>query len=134
MTERMRNSKKLKFSFGKNTDYFHTMSRNFNAFCWHDPGYGLGIPDYLDLENKIWGVMKAILDSDGIFLFNIAGVNIKLAQKGFANFEDAYGNNFVTEWELSIILKNNDYFMRTIFHNGVHEFRITKKGIKILWN
>jgi len=49
----------------------------------YDPGFGLGIPPYLYSENKLRAVFNKIMDRGGIFLFNLRGVDLKKATKGF---------------------------------------------------
>jgi hypothetical protein len=44
------------------------------------------------------------------------------------SFEDAEGNNEITEWELFMILTNKDYLKSCIFYNGRTAFKKT-----ILW-
>jgi hypothetical protein len=94
----------------------------------YDNGYGLGIPAQLSAENQLRGVFREVSKEDGIFLFNISGVNLKQARTGFTRFELAQINNQLTEWELWIILNNKEYLKRCIFHNGSIVF---KK--RILW-
>ncbi len=95
----------------------------------YDFQYGLGIPDTLSKGNQLRAVFLRISQIEGIFLFNISGVNMIRAKRGFATFEDAEGNNEITEWELFMILTNKDYLKSCIFHNGKVAF---KK--RILWN
>ena len=91
------------------------------------PGWGLGIPK-ISLENQIRAVFQIVLNQNGVFLFNISGVNLNKSRKGFLNFEEAENNNQITEWELFMILSNKDYLKNTIFHNGKVQFKKT-----ILW-
>jgi hypothetical protein len=134
MVERVRDKQVVKFSFGKQTEYFESFSKSVGAFCMYDEGYGLGIPDYLSLELKLRAVFMNVIRDGGIFLFNISGVDLNRARMGFSSFDEAFDNNLVTEWELSYILHNQDILDRTIFHNGVNELTLTKRGIKVKWN
>jgi hypothetical protein len=134
MIDKFKKSKKVKFSFGKNTEFLESFSKSVGAYCMHDDGFGFSVPAYFSMENKLRAVFKNILDNDGIFFFNISGVNIKRAMTGFSSFDEAAGNNQITEWELYMIFKYEDYKSRTVFHNGVNELVITKYGFKIKWN
>ena len=95
----------------------------------HQPGFGLGISDQLTNENQLRAVFLRMMDRQGIFLFNVSGVNLKRAKRGFRSYGDAEGNHQITEWELSQILNNRDYLINCNFHNGKVEFKKTK-----LWN
>ncbi|MDP3679405.1 MAG: hypothetical protein Q8R22_01060 [Flavobacterium sp.] len=131
--ERIRQNNRIKFSFGKNNEYADIFNGQVNAFSMNNPQYGLNIPSNISLENQLWGVFNQIRKENGIFLFNISAVDLIRAKKGFIDFAEAYDNNTITEWELSIILQNNDYLKMTIFHNGKVELRLTNNGIKIKW-
>jgi hypothetical protein len=133
MIAKLKNDRRAKFSFGKNSKIFEIFSKNAGAVCMHD-WHRLSIEKALSLEYKIRAVFFKIVSLDGIFLFNISGVDIKSALKGFSSFEEASGNNMITEWELFMILSRSEYIERTIFHNGVNELILTKRGIKIKWN
>lgn len=85
-------------------------------------------------QMKIRGIFTRISSENGIFVFNINGVDTKKASAGFVEYEEANGNNMITEWELSIILHHDDYLKRTIFHNGKVEFKQIKNGIALSWN
>jgi hypothetical protein len=135
MLEKYRNNGKLKFSFGKATEFSHTWAKNMNASCMFDDNFGLSIPDYLSLESKLRGVFNIIMKENGLFLFNLSGVNLLAAKKGFTNFDEAYASSMITEWELNMIVSHQDYILNTIFHNGSNELVLTsKKGMKIKWN
>jgi hypothetical protein len=124
-----------KFSFGKNSEFFEMFCKNINAFSMFTNGFGFDIPETFSMENKLRAVFRYINLSNGRFIFNISGVDIISAIKGFENFDVAFGNNMITEWELSVILENEDYYNKTIFHNGFTEFKYVKnKGFKIKWN
>lgn len=86
-------------------------------------GWGLGIPGNLSLENQIRAVFWEVINQNGIFLFNINGVNLKMSKIGFRNFSEAENSNQITEWELFMILKNKDYLKNTTFHNGKVQFK-----------
>lgn len=122
-----------KFSFGKNTELIDIFNKEVGAVSMNSNNFGLDIDSNLTLEYQLRGVFNRILDLNGIFLFNISSVDLIRARKGFINFEEASGNNNITEWELSMILNNEDYLNSTTFHNGRVELVLTQKGIKIKW-
>jgi hypothetical protein len=128
LIEKFRNITSTKFSFAKSSEYSEVFARDCNALSMYDPGFGLNIPPNLSAENKLWGVFNQTKLVNGIFLFNISGVNLRKGKKGFKNYEEAEYNNQITEWELSIILANKDYLKNCIFHNGKVQFKKT-----ILW-
>ena len=134
LIEKLRNRREIKYSFGKNNEWNDIFSREIGSFNMNTPGYGLSIPSNLTAEYKIRGIFLGIMRLDGIFTFNISNVDIKRAMIGFNDFEEASGNNMITEWELFIILNRPEYLKMTVFHNAVNEFVITKRGIKIKWN
>lgn len=124
-----------KFSFGKNSEFFEAFSLLIGAFSMYTPGFGYSISEKFPMRNRLWAIFHNVNRNNGKFIFNISGVDIIAAINGFDSFETAYGNNMITEWELSIILQNRDYLENTIFHNGFTEFKYRKnKGIKIKWN
>jgi len=125
---------RVKFSFGKSDEFHPTFCSIVRANSMYDPGFGLGISRMLSPGNQILGVFTAMLRQQGIFAFNLSGVHIDSAVKGFVSYEEAAGMNMITEWELSIILSNKDYLKNTIFHNGKVEFSQNTKGIYRLWN
>ncbi len=94
----------------------------------YSPAFGLGIPANLSNENQLRSVFNQIMTLNGVFLFNVSGVNLRQATKGFRNYDEAEESNLITEWELSTILANNNFRKNCIFHNGKVEF---KK--RILW-
>lgn len=118
----------LKFSFAKSTEYSESFAKDCNASSMYNSGFGLGIPDSLSPENQLRGVFNQIIRQNGIFLFNISGVDLKKANKGFSNYDEAENNNQITEWELYMVLSNKEFFRKCIFHNGKVQF---KKSI--LW-
>jgi hypothetical protein len=119
----------LKFSFSKSTEFSHVFARDCNALSMYDIGFGLGIPSNLSSENQLRSVFIEVILQKGIFLFNLSGVDLKKAMKGFSNYDEAEYNNEITEWELFMILRNKDYLKNCIFHNGKVQF---KK--RIIWN
>ena len=134
MIERLQNLTCDKFSFGKNSEFFEAFCMNINAYSMYSPGFGYSIPDKLSMGDRLRAVFNYVNRYNGKFLFNISSVDIVAAMKGFGSFEEAAGNNMITEWELSVILQNDDYLKRTIFHNGFTEFKLIKnKGFKIKW-
>jgi hypothetical protein len=114
----------VKFSFGKSTEYSEQFASDCSAFSMYDSnGFGLGIPLNFSNENKLRAVFTIIMEMNGIFLFNISGVNMIKARRGFSGFNEAEGNNQITEWELFMILSNKDYLKNCIFHNGKVAFK-----------
>jgi hypothetical protein len=133
LTEKLKNNKKLKFSFGKDTKFQRSFCYDINACSMYLDKFGLNIDSNLSSENQIRGVFNRITKENGIFVFNINGVDIIKAGKGFNDFTEAQENNMITEWELFIILSNRDYLKRTIFHNEKIEFEQVKNSLKIAW-
>jgi hypothetical protein len=134
LSERFNNIEAAKFSFGKSTEHAEQFARDCGAFSMYDSnGFGLGIPFYFSDENKLRAVFKIITEMNGVFLFNISGVNLVKAKKGFSGFNEAEGNNQITEWELFMILGNKNYLKNCTFHNGKVEFkkRILWKSIQV---
>lgn len=114
----------MKFCFAKDGPYAEQFARDIGACSMYiTPGFGLGIPTNLSPENQLRGVFREVIRAEGIFLFNINGVDLKRARKGFKNYSDAEGNNQITEWELFMVLTNKDYLKKCIFHNGKTEFK-----------
>lgn len=113
----------LKFSFAKNTEFALFFANDVGACSMYQPGFGLSIPVDLLPEYQLRGIFTEVLRQNGIFLFNISGVDLNAARKGFVNFDEADHNNQITEWELHQLLANRDYLKRTIFHNGRTEFK-----------
>lgn len=109
-------------------------NQRVDALSMYSTNFGLGIPSNLSMENQLRGVFKIVNEENGIFLFNISHVNLVRAKKGFVNFDEAAESNMITEWELSLILQNEDYLNKTIFHNGILELVLTLTGIKVKWN
>ncbi|MHA8055520.1 hypothetical protein VR611_06200 [Aquirufa nivalisilvae] len=133
--ERLNKLDQVKFSFGKSDEFHPTFCRIVGALSMYDNnGYGLGIPISLSPGNQLMGVFNSINSQGGTFVFNINGVDILRAFKGFANYDEAASQNMITEWELSIILNNKDFLDRTIFHNGKVEFPQILNGIEKKWN
>jgi hypothetical protein len=131
LIERLQKISKLKFSFGKSSEYHQKFSTRINACHMYQPGFGLGIPDSFSAKNQIEGIFTFVTGQNGIFVFNLNGVNTIKACTGFVDFDEAEGNEMITEWELSIILKNKNYLKNTIFHNGKVEFKQIKNGTGI---
>jgi hypothetical protein len=119
----------FKFSFSKSTDYSRAFARDCGAISMYDRGFGLNIPSNLSNENQLRAVFRLIMENNGVFLFNLSGVDMKKAKKGFRSYDEAEYNNQITEWELFNVLSNNDYLKSCIFHNGKVQF---KK--RIIWN
>lgn len=113
----------VKFSFSKSTEFSEAFARDCGAFSMYDNGFGLSIPANLSNENQLRGVFHQVANQDGTFLFNISGVDLKKAVKGFGSYDDAEQNNQITEWELFTILSNRDYLKKCIFHNGKVQFK-----------
>lgn len=129
LTEKFNAIPKFKFSFSKSTEFSQTFARDCGAASMYDLGFGLGIPNYLSPENKLRAVFIKTLENGGVFLFNLSGVDMKKAKKGFTDYDEADYSNQITEWELFTVINNKDYLKRCIFHNGKVEF---KK--RIIWN
>lgn len=102
----------LKFSFSKSTEFSRAFAKDCKALSMYDPGFGLGIPSSLSSENQLRSVFINVTLQKGIFLFNLSGVDLKKAMKGFTTFDDAEYNNEITEWELFMILRNKDYLKK----------------------
>jgi len=135
LIQKLRSIDRIKFSFGKADEYLEKFSKSVYAFSMFDEGFGLGIPQYLSSGNQLMQVFLEIKKLDGIFLFNMNGVDLQKAKAGFDNgYEEAASCDNITEWELSIILRNKDYYEHTIFHNGKIEFSKELNGLKLLWN
>ena len=132
LVEKFRSLTPIKFSFAKSTEFSEGFARDCGALSMFDAGFGLGIPSSLSDGDQLRGIFLQIMAINGIFLFNISGVNLKRARKGFNSYEEAEYNNQITEWELFMILTNPDYLKSCIFHNGKIEFkkRILWKAIK----
>ena len=123
LVNKLKNIQTIKFSFGKATEFHEIFSDQINAFSMYTDNYGLGIPNNFTPENQLRAVFTTTHAQNGIFVFNISGVNLNAARKGFKSFNDAYSKNMVTEWELATIIKDKAYLKKTIFHNGIVEFR-----------
>jgi hypothetical protein len=128
LTEKFSRMDMVKFSFGKSTEYSQRFARECGALSMYDDGFGLPSSRFLSDENKLRAVFRFVMQSNGRFLFNISGVNLRKAIKGFLNYREAEENNQITEWELFMILHNRDYLKNCIFHNGKTAFKKT-----ILW-
>lgn len=131
--ERLTGLKELIFSFGKNHQLLKQFSEQINALSMHNPGFGLNISNSLSPENQLRGVFFKVIERNGYFAFNINRVNLIRAREGFTNFTDAEDNGMITEWELWLIISNEDYLSRTIFHNQVVEISNINNGIQFLW-
>ncbi len=112
-----------KFSFAKRSIFARDFARECGACSMFDDNFGLGIPPNLTPENQLRGVFVEIVRRDGLFLFNISGVDLLKAKKGFIDYEEAAINGQITEWELSVILANKDYLKKCIFYNGKVRFK-----------
>ena len=123
LIERFRRIKRLKFSFSKSNEFSRTFANECNALSMYDQGFGLGIPQNLSDENKLRAVFMEVMRQEGIFLFNISGVDLNKAKKGFASYKEAVTNNQITEWELFMVLTHRDYLRCCIFHNGQVQFK-----------
>jgi hypothetical protein len=128
LVEKYNSMPQMKVAFAKDTGYAEAFAIQTGSHSMYLKGFGLSVSQYLSPEMQLRGVFTAIINNDGIFLFNISGVNLKRARKGFKTYQDAEENSLITEWELFIILSDSNYLKRTIFHNGKVEFKKT-----ILW-
>ena len=124
----------MKFSFAKSSEYHVSFSREVGAASMYQDDLGLGIPAGFSTENKLRAVFTIIAQANGYFIFNINGVDLKRAATGFGSYDEAEDNNMITEWELSMLLQNQDYLEKTIFHNGKNLFDQTDGGLQITWN
>lgn len=122
----------LKFSFAKSTKHARAFAADVNACFMYLAGVGLGIPADLSAESQLRGVFLEVMRQNGIFLFNISGVDLNKGKKEFFNYEEVEANSQITEWELHQILVNSDYLKSTIFHNGKAQFkkRLLWKSVK----
>jgi hypothetical protein len=127
--ERIRKIQAPKFSFGKNTVFARDFAIACGAFSMYDAGYGLGLPKYLSGGDRLRAVFLQISQMDGVFLFNISGVNLKRASRDSWTFQEAEQNSEITEWELFMIWSDIHYRKRCTFHNGKVAFK--KRS---LWN
>ena len=118
LIEKFRIINAIKFSFAKSSEYSEPFAKDCNALSMFDVGFGFGIPSNLSSEYKLRGVFRQIILLNGIFLFNISGVDLKKAKKGFDSYDEAEYNNQITEWELYMILTNQDHLKKCNFHNG----------------
>src|ERR1700755_1946165 len=110
LVDRLNKINSLKFSFGKASSHAKIFAYNVNACSmFSGAGFGLGLPPYLSAGNKLRAVFREVMNADGIFLFNLSGVDLKIAKKGFTNYDEAESNHQITEWELYTILSNRDY-------------------------
>ncbi|HVU55378.1 MAG TPA: hypothetical protein VHD83_10000 [Puia sp.] len=119
---------RVKFAFGKAKSLLKEFAAECGAFSMHTNRFGLDISHNLLPEQQLRAIFLRVMQAEGLFLFNISGVNLKKAKKGFDRFSDAEENGQITEWELNMILTNKDYLKNCIFHNGRVEFKKT-----ILW-
>ena len=97
-----------KFSFAKSGEHTQAFARDCNAFSMYDQGWGFGFPSSWSSINMLYGVFRQIITQNGTFLFNLSGVDLIKARRGFQHFEEAENNNQITEWELFMILTNKD--------------------------
>jgi hypothetical protein len=132
LVEKLQKIDRVKFSLGKSNEYHKAFSKFIGAYSMYENGFGLGISSILSPEYQIRGIFNS-MPENGIFVFNINGVDIIKASVGFRDFNEASENEMITEWELSMILKNYDYLCRTIFHNGKVEFKQLRKSLIISW-
>ena len=132
--EFLKDNTQLRFSFGKSNGYHMTFSQAMRCLSMYDEGFGLGISSSLSAENQLRGIFQTITKHDGLFLFNLNGVDLLRARTGFENYSEAEASNWITEWELSQILANTDYRKRTVFHNGKVIFKLLKDALWIRLN
>ena len=109
LTAKLRRIPGIKFSFSKATEFSQAFARDCGACSMYDPGFGLGIPANFSSENKLRAVFQLVTNQGGTFLFNLSGVDMKKAKKGFSNYEEAEYRNQITEWELFMIITNRDF-------------------------
>lgn len=133
MFVRYRGIEKFKVSLGKNTKYLQFFSKEIGAYCMHDKGFGCSAPSYLSMKNKLEFVFMHTAISDGMFFFNLSGVDIIAASCKASDFNYASGHNLITEWELSVILSDEKYWNKTIFHNGITVFNFHNNQFSASW-
>lgn len=71
----------------------------------------------LPFESMFFGVMRETIERKGKINFNISDVDIKLSRGENIECEEPH----ITEWELSIILKDKEFYESTIFYQNVAE-------------
>ena len=94
---------------------------------WNTPtpiGGGLG--------NKIIYHMNETLRSGGNLVFDLTGVDVAAAKKGFASFDAAKEAGQITEWELSQVMRNQDYFNAASFHVDGQTTTAAAQGIELI--
>src|SRR5688500_7672618 len=97
LTQKFNQIPRFKFSFSKSTEFSQAFAIDCGASSMYDIGFGLGIPN-LSAENKLRAVFIQTMALDGIFLFNLSGVDLRKAKKGFENYDEAEYSNQITEW------------------------------------
>jgi hypothetical protein len=131
--EQLSKLEKVKLSLGKKAALLFQFSKSVSAISMADMNAKLDILNDLSPANQLLRAFTIINEKDGVIIFNLSGVDIEKSKTGFNSYDEASDNNMITEWELSIILKNEDYLKRTIFHNGKVEFPQIKAGIELTW-
>jgi hypothetical protein len=109
LTQKLSQIQSFKFSFSKTTEFSQAFTTDCGASSMFDTGFGLGIPFNFSAENKLRAVFNRTLALQGIFLFNLMGVDMRKSKFGFSSYDEAEHNNQITEWELFMILSNKDY-------------------------
>ncbi|MEP6735148.1 MAG: hypothetical protein ABJA70_06490 [Chryseolinea sp.] len=123
LSEKYGKLKGVKFSVSKRSKFAENFARASGAFSMFDDGFGLGIAFDLSAEDKLRAVFLETIKREGKFLFNLSGVDLLQAKRGFASYKDADESYQITEWEFFMILTNNEYLKNCIFHNGKVEFK-----------
>ncbi|MDI9365768.1 MAG: hypothetical protein QM541_12510 [Flavobacterium sp.] len=134
LIEKLRNINEVKFSFGKNNTHHRQFSQQISALSMYESaGFGLDIPTHLSSEHQLRAIFLEVSKRNGIYIFNLNGVDLTKAKTGFTDYDEAESNNMITEWELFMILNNEDYLRKTIFHNGKVEFTQIENGLNLIW-
>lgn len=133
MIERIRELKLHKISLGKNLENFKIVSDQLLSYCMHHSEiFYRDIPPSMPLASQLITVFTNTVKNGGIILFNLSFVDIKRSIEGFSSISEAKNKNMITEWELFIILTDDEYYNSTIFHNGSNELVLLRNGIILL--
>lgn len=95
-------------------------------------GFGLGIPSVLAPSNKIMQAMYQTLKEGKQIAFDVTGVSLDAAKKGFKSFDEASNLEKITEWELSKIIRDKELFENTLFHQNGKEVKAKDIGLNFI--
>ncbi|WP_418512024.1 hypothetical protein [Corallibacter sp.] len=133
MIQRIRDINNHKISLGKNLDNFKIVSEQLKSYCMHHPTvFYKDVPPSIPLSSQLYSVLTNTIKNGGLILFNISFVNIQKSIEGFTSFNEANNKKMITEWELSIIINDDEYYKSTIFHNGANELILLKNGLILM--